>query len=166
MQITKVLLMQRSLDYRSDRRWVQCRTASQWRNWLLLQLNYTVAWTIPLNRPCQHGTVAHVHISPLFEQVDPVETDHMLDPKRSPLFCNAFTGKKGHIQILSQKMRNSFILDLKNNFIILVLCIWVYEGRDNRGGGVYCIMRSLMICTAEWSVLQNDMHCWMICTAE
>ena len=74
-----------------------------------------------------------VHIFSLFQQVDPTETDDKLDPKRSRTFCNAFTGKKGHIQILSQKMRNSFILDLKNNFIILELCIWAYEGRGNRG---------------------------------
>jgi hypothetical protein len=112
-------------------------------------MNHCTELSLDSAMPCQHGTVAHVHIFPLFQQVDPAETDRMLDPKRSPPFCNAFRGKKGHIQILSQKMRNSFILDLKNKFIILVLCIWAYEGRGNRGGGVYCIMRSLMICTAE-----------------
>jgi len=82
-------------------------------------MNHSTELSLDSAMPCQHGTVAHVHIFPLFQQVDQAETDHLLYPKLSRPFCNAFTGKKGHIQILSQKMRNSFILDLKNNFITL-----------------------------------------------
>jgi hypothetical protein len=100
---------------------------------LYCYINHCTELSLDSAMPRQHGTVAHFHIFPLFQQLVPAETDRMLDPKRSPSFCNAFTGKKGHIQILSQKMISSFILDLKNNFIILVLCTWAYKGRGNRG---------------------------------
>ena len=67
MQKMKVLIMQWSVAYSSARRLIQCRT-SQWRNCLVWQLKFTVAWTILMNclltllLPCQHGEVASVHM--------------------------------------------------------------------------------------------------------
>jgi len=70
-------------------------------------MNYSSELSLDIAMPCQHGTlaqVAHVHIFPLFQQVDPAETDRTLDPKRSRPNCKAFTGKNIINYIKAQRL--------------------------------------------------------------
>ena len=68
----------------------------------------------------------------LFQQVDPTEMDRMLDPKRTRFFFNASTGNESNFTNI--KSRNEKLLYFRSGkFFIMLICIWAYEGRGDRG---------------------------------
>jgi len=57
--------------------------------------------------PCQYVEVAPVHNFPSFRQVDPADTDRVLDQKRARSFCNALTAKKVHFTDINVMKRET-----------------------------------------------------------